>query len=385
MNRRKACKVLGLSLAGAAGVGLTMAFWKKGAKEKVKSGLRQLKPTFRLPAEGTKVSVEKALNSRCTSDYDGDSSKFHWGKFDRWKKLTNAQMDEVISLARVPRFTKGILETRRENNVLTFINGKTEPGVPQNWAMVEIGMQQQAVCLVCAALGVGMVFSNLGKDGKWVSETEYAAIRMKLGAMEPSYEGAYWTSFPPAAKNPWQRGNLEDPVRDGHNPLISILANLKTEDKSSVRATEQSISQLLWAGRGRTPHLHNSKPWGMTIPTWAGEQNISSVYLVSENELFKYANWSDNRPTHSLLQLNTLEAEELKKLLERFSAKQALIVLGKNESFARALWEVGYQLLNILVQASSLDISYSAFLLNESERANLAKIGIVDPVAAVAI
>ena len=208
MTRRKALKALGVGLAGAAIVGVTMALWKEKAKENVKAILRQVMPAFRFPAGGTGVSVEKAMNSRCNSDHDGDPAKDHWGMFDRWKELTIAQAEEVIRLARVPRFTEGLLEARREDNILTFVSGKAKPGVPQSWSMVENGMLQQAVCLVCATLGVGMVFSNMGKDGRWVSEKEYAAIKMRLGAMEPSYEGAYWTSSPPAGKNPWQRGNL---------------------------------------------------------------------------------------------------------------------------------------------------------------------------------
>jgi hypothetical protein len=277
------------------------------------------------------------------------------------------------------------LDIRRKDNVITFVSAKTKPIVPQDWSMVENGMLQQAVCLVCAALGVGMVFSSFGKDGKWVSETEYEAIDIKLGAMEPSYEGAYWSSSAPADKNPWQRGNLPDPVRIGHKPLLSILGDLKTENRSNVPATEQSISQVLWAGRGRTPHLYKSRPWGMTIPTWAGEQNISSLYLVSENKLLRYVNWNDNSPTHSLHPLKAIEAEEFKQMLKSFSAPRALIVIGKNENFARALWEVGYQLLNMLLQARSLDIAYRSFLLNETEKQNLAKIGITDPVAVLAL
>jgi hypothetical protein len=385
VNRRKAITILGIGFAGATGVGLYLAIWKKKAKESVKSTLRHLKPAFQFPAGWEKVSVEKALNSRCNSDDDGDSSKFHWGRFDRWRNLANAQANEVISLARIPRFTNSLLDIRRKDNVISFVSAKAKPSVPQDWLMVENGMLQQAVCLVCAALGVGMVFSNMGKDGKWVSKTEYAAIDIKLGAMEPSYEGAYWTSFPPADKNPWQRGNLPDPVRDGHKPLLSVLGDLKTENRSNVPATEQSISQVLWAGRGRTPHLHNSKPWGLTIPTWAGNQNISSLYLVSENKLLRYVNWNDNSPTHSLHPQKAIEAEEFKQMLESFSAFRALIVMGKNENFARALWEVGYQLLNMLLQARSLDIPYRSFLLNETEKQNLAKIGITDPVAVLAL
>ena len=44
-----------------------------------------------LPDEGSTISVEKALNSRCSSDDDGNPRKFHWGMFDRTKKLSEEQ------------------------------------------------------------------------------------------------------------------------------------------------------------------------------------------------------------------------------------------------------------------------------------------------------
>jgi hypothetical protein len=251
--------------------------------------------------------------------------------------------------------------------------------------MVENGMLQQAVCLVCSALGVGMVFSNLGKDGKWVSDTEYAAVDIRLGAMEPSYEGLYWTSLSPSEKKYWHRGNLPDPIRDGGKPLISILSCLKTASKGSSTAAEETIGQILWAGRGRTPHLYKSRAWGMTIPTWAGEQNISGLYLVSEGKLSRYVNWNDEGPTHSLLELSTIEAGEFKEILAMFFASRAIIVINKNEQFMRALWEVGYQLMNMLVQASSLDFSYSTFLLREREKEKLERVGVADPVAVMAL
>jgi hypothetical protein len=123
----------------------------------------------------------------------------------------------------------------------------------------------------------------------------------------------------------------------------------------------------------------------MTIPTWAGEQNISSAYLLKENQLFKYVNWNNNRPTHSLLLMREVEAEKFKETLGSFYAKRGLIILGKNESFARALWEVGYQLMNMLLLASGLDISYGAFLLNEKDKEKLERIGVADPVAVMAL
>ena len=41
-----------------------------------------------LPSEGHAISVEMALNSRCTSDYDENPKRFHWGMFDTTKKLS---------------------------------------------------------------------------------------------------------------------------------------------------------------------------------------------------------------------------------------------------------------------------------------------------------
>ena len=45
-----------------------------------------------LPGECLKISVEMALNSRCTSDYDGNPKRFHWGMFDPERKLSKDQI-----------------------------------------------------------------------------------------------------------------------------------------------------------------------------------------------------------------------------------------------------------------------------------------------------
>jgi hypothetical protein len=203
--------------------------------------------------------------------------------------------------------------------------------------------------------------------------------------MKPTYNGSYWSNLPPADTNPWLRGNLPDPARDAGKPLLTALANLRTHNKGFRKSTDKCISQLLWAARGRTPHLYNSKPWGMTIPTWAGEQNISSVYLVSNGRLSQYINWDYNRPTHSLLELGKLDERLFQKLLKLFSSSYGFIILRKNEGFGRALWEVGYQLLNLMLQANSLDISYQTCLLDESQRLTVALTGVPDPVAILGI
>lgn len=385
MQRRKFLAVMTLGVIGAMSLLFSLSSYKRKTKGILKSALHFLRPDFDLPEEGESISVETVLNSRCTSDHDGNPESFHWGMFDRTKKLTTQQIQNIISLAKIPRFTDRKVEIRSKRNILTFIVENHAAGIMRDWMMVESGMQQQAVGLVSASMGIGMVFRNLGKDGTSISDTDYGTIKIKLNPMKPSYNGTFWSNLPPAGVTPWLTGNLPDPVRDGPKPLISILSNLEIKNKGSSSATDGSISQLLWAARGRTPHLYKSRPWGMTIPTWAGNPHISSVCLISDNKVQKYANWDNNRPTHALLTLNKIESRSYEKLLKSFSANRALIVIGENESFARALWEVGYQLLNLLLQANSLDIPYQAVLLNKAQKSTVSLAGIKDPVAIFAI
>lgn len=358
---------------------------KSGIKSLVKSAFNLLKPNFYLPAKGQSTSVETALNSRCTSDYSGNPEKYHWGMFDKTKKLSDEQIRKIITLAKIPFFSDQKVKIQNKGNMLTFVVQNQASGIIREWMMIESGMQQQAVGLVCAALGVGMVFNNLGKDGTPISDTEYGNINIKLDPMKPTYNGSFWSNLPPAGRNPWQTGNLLDPSRDGDKPLIKALTNLKIDNSGSTPLTEASISQLLWAARGRTPHLYNSKPWGMTIPTWAGAQHISSVYLISNNKLSKYINWDDDRPTHALLELNEIDPLAFDNMAKSFSAHDKFIILAKNENYMRAFWEVGYQLLNLLLQAHALDISYQAILLNETQKTILERMNVREPVAILSI
>jgi hypothetical protein len=79
--------------------------------------------------------------------------------------------------------------------------------------------------------------------------------------------------------------------------------------------------------------------------------------------------------------LGEIDVDLHNKLKELFPLHNFFILLGKNENFSRALWEVGYQLLNLLIQAHALDLTYKAILLDENQRKIFQGIGIKDPVS----
>lgn len=332
-----------------------------------------------LPADGHAVSVETALNSRCTSDDDGQPRVFHWGMFDTDSKLTHEQIELVLSSASIPRLTNGLVKVTADSNLLTFTIDNRAAGRLKDLMMVESGMQQQAVGLVCAALGVGNVFSGLGPEGKALSADEFATVRMRIDAMRPSYAGSYWTSAAPSGPRPWRPGNLPDPARRGGRPLIAVLADCRPERRDGRKASAADVGQLLWAARGRTPHFYKFQPWGLTIPTNRGEQGLTSVHVLEGNRLSRYVNWKRRRPTHSLEAAGSAGGPAQKEMDDRFGPGQSCVILSRNETSGRALWEIGCQLLNLVVQATSLGLSYEAALLEEGSALRCA--AVPNPVA----
>lgn len=338
-----------------------------------------------LPEAGPAISIETALNSRCTSDYDDNPRHFHWGMFDKTRKLSSEQITKIIKYAKVPRFTDARAEIRNEQNMLMFIIDNRASGISRNWLMVENGMQQQAIGLVCSTLGVGMVFSSFGNNRPAAADDAHVTTRIKLDPMKPSYEGAFWTTQAPSGPKPWLKGNLPNPARSGNNSLVETIASLQPNHNGRNSFSEQSLSQLLWAARGRTPHYYKSEPWGLTIPTNRGEQNITSIYVMTNKQASQYVNWSNNRPTHSLKEIKKTDTSTWNNIIGLFPAAKCFLIIKKNVDTNWAYWETGYQLLNVLLQAKALDISYRAALLNEDQIKALETFGINSAVALVGI
>ncbi len=336
-----------------------------------------------LPEGGAAISLETALNSRCTSDKDGDPKVFHWGMFDLIKRLRQEDIRHIVESAMLPNITGKGADILVSGNELTFRVEGASRGFNRDRLMVESGMQQQAVCLACAALGAGMVFHGMGTEGTKTSDGHIATVRMEIDAMQPSYGGSFWTTDAPG--DPWLKGNLPEPDRKGRRPLLNVLSGLNPIHSGHKPVTDESLGQVLWAARGRTPHLYKSRHWGLTIPTAQGEQKISGVFLLRGHGLFEYINHAKGKPTHATEHLRELPAEVNRKIRHELNADGCLVVFARNEEFARAFWETGYQLLNAALQAAALGLSYRAILLDEAQRALVESAGIRTPVAAIAL
>jgi hypothetical protein len=328
------------------------------------------------PAGGDSISTETALNSRCMSDSDGDPYQFHWGMFSQSRKLAYSVIEELAADIRLPRFTKYSIVLKVRQNMVEFLADNSVTGADRAWLMVESGMQQQALCLLCAARGIGMVFKSSGNDGHALSEDVLQVVQAQLNCMDPSYNGSFWSSDAPSRSRPWVKGNLPDPLRKGTVPLVHALRGCALDSGDGIIASVNHIGQLLWAARGRTPHFYTSEPWGMTIPVCQGLQDLSSVHLASSGQLHRYVNFEKNRPKNSIHPVGQFEPKLFDRLIRSQGDWQSAIILSKNDHCTRGDWEIGYSLLNLLVQAHSLRLSYKAVLLNDEQSELMRSAGI---------
>lgn len=341
--------------------------------------------TVSLPSEGRSISVETALNSRCSSDYDNIPEVFHWGMFDRSQRLSPDHIRMVMDYANTVRLTSGDVKIESDGSMLLFFIDNNVSDIERDFLMIESGMQQQAAGLVCAALGIGNVLQNEGPDGRVTSENEYITARMRLDAMKPSYDGFYWSVEPPKGEAAWLSGNLPEPTRKSTIPLLEVLESFQVYNKGKTGANHQMLGQLLWAARGRTPHFYKSTPWGMTIPTWQGRRKITRTYLIENLILYEYINWYRSRPIHSISNCSSLAESTITAIRETFSNWNSFIVVSTNDSHARSLWETGYQLLNIIVQAHALELSYQVFLPDNKMKSVIKSAGVQNPAAIIGL
>ena len=343
------------------------------------------------------VSIEQALNSRCSSSLDYGSKKSHWGTFiDKTppKKIIN----RILSCCNIPRFSKGKLTHWFKDEYLFLGFEKPNDPYTERVLHIESGMQQEAVYLACAAQGVGTCIRNQGINGTEYGE-KIATARHVIMEIRDPYESGQFTTKAPGTKKPFRVGkNLTEPLRDGEIECLPQLEYLESFNRNGSTVTKKDISQLLWAAKGRTPHLIRkhvwNQLWGLTIPTWGGGQAYTTIYLVKDGKLFSYINWTRqfsilNRlllnyakmtrgnPTHDIRFIKSIS------ISAQLEGANTAIILNRNEKTNRALWEVGYMLENMLLQTKSLGISFNSKIFTNNENRKLERNGIPDAVAAL--
>ncbi|WP_319586252.1 hypothetical protein [uncultured Desulfobulbus sp.] len=315
------------------------------------------------PAFHSEVSVEKALNSRCSSDNDGDQKVFHWGMYDLNTPIPPEYIGAIEQGLQIPRFTTKELHVELDKRPIVLSMYNDVKSIEKDWLSIESGMQHQAVHLVCAVLGMGTCIHNLGTEGTLQRNGLIGTAKMVLNMMLPSYNDLIWSVGPPS--DLYIDSGLPAPRRDSEFPLLKAMEDACI-DSDGKDADASDISQLLWAARGRTPHYIMGKPYGLTIPTWAGGQNIASVFYASSDGLYQYVNTIDNKSAHSHKRVND----------NGTSNSSTQILLAVNESTGRGLWEVGYMLENLILQATAVGIRYKAVLFDEDARKKWEELGI---------
>jgi hypothetical protein len=343
------------------------------------------------------ASIEKVLNSRCSSDLDTGSKKRHWGTLIN-QFPPRFMIDRVLQCCKVPRFSDGkLVQWFSDGYLFTGFEQTNDPRL-ERILNIESGMQQEAVYLACTATGLGTCINNQGINGTVYGEKIATATYLIMDMVSPYKSGKFTTNAPGPEKAFIVGKNLREPLRDGNMECLSELPLLTLSNKTGSAAKKLDVSQLLWAAKGRTPHiirLHAWKMmWGLTIPTWGGGQDYTSVYLVENNALFRYINWTKN-----FTLLNRFLREKLKwtrgnpthetKFIRKININDQMsgcctaIVLCQNEKTRRALWEVGYMLENMFLQARSLNIFYESKIFESKEILQLADQGIPNAVAAL--
>lgn len=342
------------------------------------------------------VSIEKVLNSRCSSD--SGPRKTHFGTFTN-KHVPDETVSHILNWCNIPRNSDGTIHWFKDGYLFLGFENPNDLNA-RRLLHVKSGMQQEAVYLGCAAKGVGTCIHNQGINGTQYGKNIATASYLIMEMANPYEEGKFSTRAP-GPKKPFIPGkNLSEPRRDSNINCITHLSKFNPSSKFGSSATEKEVSQLLWAARGRTPHYIKFNRWhfmwGLTIPTWGGGQNFTSVYLVKGGKLYAYLNWTKkfsliNRlfrdrlrwtrgnPTHEIRFVRNVA------LSSQMHGYDNAIVLCQNENTGRALWEVGYMLENMLVQAKSLDISYESTIFSEDEISQLGIMGVTNAVAALFI
>lgn len=85
--------------------------------------------------------------------------------------------------------------------------------------------------------------------------------------------------------------------------------------------------------------------------------------------------WTRGNPTHDIRFIRNVDVDS------QMDGHEEAIFLCQNEHIGRALWEVGYMLESMLLQARSLDISYESKIFPPGGISELNELGVANAVA----
>ena len=98
------------------------------------------------------------------------------------------------------------------------------------------------------------------------------------------------------------------------------------------------------------------------------------------NRLFREKfRWTRVNPKHDVRFVGNAD------LSSQMDGHEEAIAMCQNEHTGRALWEVGYMLENMFLQAKSLGISYESKVFSADKASQLYELGVANAVAAVFI
>jgi hypothetical protein len=342
------------------------------------------------------VSIEKVLNSRCSCGFENGLKKRHWGVFVN-TTFPRSRADDLLLYCRIPQFSGGKLSQWFVDERLFVGFERTEDPNIGRVLNIESGMQQEAVYLACAAMGLGVCIFNQGINGT-ANDEKLVTASFVIREMTHPYKSRDFSVMAPGPRRRFVKGrNLSEPVRDGEMECLPEMQHLASYNHKGSQATDIDLSQLLWAAKGRTPHLIRLQVlkmmWGLTIPTWGGGQDYTSIHIVRGRQNFLYLNltkgflpkrlvvekikWTQGNPTHDTKPLGAIDVST------HMDDFETAIVLSQNEDTNRALWEVGYTLENMFLQARSLGISFGSKVFKDTEIKQLANQGLPNAVAAL--
>ncbi|MGQ9708149.1 MAG: FlgD immunoglobulin-like domain containing protein [bacterium] len=173
--------------------------------------------------------------------------------------------------------------------------------------------------------------------------------------------------------------SLPPPVINGTDTFELTLMDLRQD---SIFATSglslETVSQLLWAGYGVTPHLSATGRQGLTVPSAASGYFLTGkIYLVREEGVERYHN---RLPPGNNLTTRDHRLERLLSGDRRSDLRQAcaripgtapvyIVICVDDTTSYRTMQEVGFVAFNLIIQARALGLSgFLTMPLSPNER-----------------